>query len=276
MRFPWNSRWQYKAAVFAILNVAAVVLLLLSPALASIYKTIMIALVCLFFVLWNAFFFIELYRQTQADKKMSQCLNLNDSYKHQLSDLRARQHDLKNQMAVIREMLDKNPAQNADIATFAQSAGDRIDEISMLLKLNNSAMDMLLYSKYKLAREKGIAFTLKSAVADFPYGPGLLYDLTAILGNIIDNAIESSAEGNKISVEIGEIQDYLYFSVTNHGNLPSQDIEKLFSPGFSTKGEGRGFGLSNVRSSVMKHGGNIELTAQGDRIECRVYFPVSA
>lgn len=48
--------------------------------------------------------------------------------------------------------------------------------------------------------------------------------------------------------------------VSDNGNgMPAEIIEKIFIPFFSTKGSGRGFGLSLCKQIMMLHKGNIKV-----------------
>jgi sensor histidine kinase regulating citrate/malate metabolism len=208
-------------------------------------------------------------------KLITECLKLNDEYRDQIAEMRMKQHDLKNQFSVITGMLEREQMDNREIADFMKETGDKINEISLLLKMNNSAFEMLIHNKCKLAYEKGLEFRLKSYLAEIPTSL-CQYDMVAIMGNLLDNAIESTMQGGEINVEIGEMCDFIYLSVINDGSMLSNDVSKVFAAGFSTKGENRGYGLSNVRSMVAKHGGNIELTVNEGKVEFRVYLPLTA
>lgn len=245
---------------------------------SSRYLGLLLFFCSIFLVVISASLSYQNMRVAEEEKKQQEsCLGLDQAYKQQLDMLRAKQHDLRNQLTAIREMAgNRQFAAISDIAELAGFAEGQIDEVSMLLKLNNTIISMLLYNKYKIAHEKGIELKVKNFVADPSYSGRGQYDLTAILSNLLDNAIEAARMGDEIAVEIGERSGFLCFTVTNSGNLPECEINRLFSAGFSTKGSNRGYGLSNVRQMVMKYGGNIELTANGGRIEFRVYLPVPA
>ena len=61
---------------------------------------------------------------------------------------------------------------------------------------------------------------------------------------------ETNAEWVKI-----EIND------TGQG-IPKENIEKIFATFFTTKGEGRGFGLWRAKTIIENLGGNISVTSQ--------------
>lgn len=83
-----------------------------------------------------------------------------------------------------------------------------------------------------------------------------IIDLTRIIGIFLDNAIEASD-----SVDISEIniacinteQQSKLIVIQNRVGKVKFNIREIFKEGFSTKGNGRGTGLSNVKSILNKH-----------------------
>jgi len=47
--------------------------------------------------------------------------------------------------------------------------------------------------------------------------------------------------------------------------IPDELAEKIFIPGFSTKEEGHGFGLSVCQRIIKNHNGILELIKEGDK-----------
>jgi two-component system, LytTR family, sensor histidine kinase AgrC len=230
------------------------------------------------FIITMILFMLEALGKEKEKVKINEYVKLNESYKEQLESVRARQHDLKNQLAVIEGLLGGKKA-GADSATagLVEQLGNQLNEISMVLKFDNSPIGMLFADKYRLAVEKGLSLKLKPYMKSMPEsGMFSQYDLVAILGNLLDNAIESADRGSEITAELGEKDGFLYFSIANSGELESRDIDAVFRAGYSTKGENRGYGLYNVKSLVTKNGGNIELVVENGKIEFRVYIPLSA
>ena len=80
--------------------------------------------------------------------------------------------------------------------------------------------------------------------------------------NLLKNALEASTAGTTVTVQVvhraGDPQ--LYIKVTDEGKgIDSNNIKKLFTPYFSTKGSGTGLGLAHSRKILQAHGGNVEL-----------------
>jgi signal transduction histidine kinase len=82
---------------------------------------------------------------------------------------------------------------------------------------------------------------------------------SAIL-NILINAMEASPEGGVIDVGTAESDGQIIMTVADHGDgIPSEIIDRVFDPYFSTKSSGTGLGLSLTKTIIEKHGGEISL-----------------
>ena len=84
-----------------------------------------------------------------------------------------------------------------------------------------------------------------------------------VFGNIIDNARdaildEGSTEGKRIEVMLGETPNAFVFRVSNNGpRIPERNMLSIFQPGFTTKSDGHGSGLSIVNDIMDAYGGRI-------------------
>jgi PAS domain S-box-containing protein len=89
--------------------------------------------------------------------------------------------------------------------------------------------------------------------------------LQQVLVNLIMNAAEATSQRPeaviKISCNVGQIGD-VEVSVSDFGNgIPTDELDRIFEPFYTTKSDGIGMGLSICRSIVEAHGGRIWATA---------------
>ncbi len=78
--------------------------------------------------------------------------------------------------------------------------------------------------------------------------------------NLIKNAIDAMPEGGKITIENLKAKDGLTFSFTDTGlGINDEILPKLFSPLFTTKAKGMGFGLAICKRIVEAHRGTISV-----------------
>jgi len=76
--------------------------------------------------------------------------------------------------------------------------------------------------------------------------------------NIIKNAIDAMPKGGKLTIKSKKIGSSLEIAFTDTGiGMPKDIVEKLWTPLFTTKAKGMGFGLPICKRVVEAHGGNI-------------------
>ncbi len=80
--------------------------------------------------------------------------------------------------------------------------------------------------------------------------------------NLLKNALEASSADSKVQVLVASRKRdrYVYIKVVDQGKgIDAQVAKKLFTPYFSTKGNGTGLGLAHSRKILQAHGGTVEL-----------------
>jgi two-component system NtrC family sensor kinase len=101
-----------------------------------------------------------------------------------------------------------------------------------------------------------LAANLPQIMVDF-------YQIQEVFLNIILNAEQAMIEahgGGKLTIKSEEIEDYIRISFTDDGpGIPAENLDRLFDPFFTTRGErgGTGLGLSLCHGIVAEHGGRI-------------------
>jgi len=92
--------------------------------------------------------------------------------------------------------------------------------------------------------------------------------LQQVLLNLFNNAIAAVDDGGRIDVRLGTgAADEVVISVEDNGaGIPSEDLEQIFEPFFSTKGkQGTGLGLSITHGIVEKLGGRVHVESEPGR-----------
>ncbi len=111
------------------------------------------------------------------------------------------------------------------------------------------------------------------------YGdPSLLYQ---VILNIVVNSFQAMRNGGELRVRTsaetgaqGKKDVFVSIEDTGEGIQP-QNLQKIFTPFFTTKepGRGTGLGLAVTRRIVQDHGGKIEITSKvGKGTEVRIWF----
>jgi len=88
-----------------------------------------------------------------------------------------------------------------------------------------------------------------------------------VLTNLNKNAIEAMPNGGSLTVEVDDGNDEIIFNVIDTGlGIPEENMDKLFTPFFTTKGigKGTGLGLATTYGIVKMHKGKIEVDSNID------------
>jgi signal transduction histidine kinase len=82
--------------------------------------------------------------------------------------------------------------------------------------------------------------------------------LNRILYNLVTNAIQAMPKGGKLTIHVYKEANEAIISVKDTGvGIPESVKGKLFTPMFTTKSKGQGFGLSVVKRMTESLGGTV-------------------
>jgi signal transduction histidine kinase len=124
------------------------------------------------------------------------------------------------------------------------------------------------------AREKGV--TLEDRLE--PRLPKVAADpdqMEQVLLNLIKNALEATEANGRVVVSSGSRDEQVWFAVQDSGKgMPSEVLEKIFHPFFTTKDKGTGLGLAVIHKIITDHHGTITVdTAAGEGSTFTVRLP---
>lgn len=120
--------------------------------------------------------------------------------------------------------------------------------------INNPSIYSLLTNKYFIATSKNIKMTF-SIFTDLSNINFNMYELSRILGILLDNAIEAAEETDEKFVEIEFISDNKkqLFIIRNSCDSSNISTTKIFEKGYSTKERNSGIGLWKVHKILSKN-----------------------
>jgi len=115
-----------------------------------------------------------------------------------------------------------------------------------------------------LAADKGIA--MKVATAACPRVRFERQRILQVLANLIGNAIKFTPAGGRITVRLDRRDEDVRLVVEDTGiGVEEAEQARIFDPFFSTKGPGRGLGLSATLGIVRRHGGALSIDSEPGR-----------
>jgi two-component system, sporulation sensor kinase E len=97
-----------------------------------------------------------------------------------------------------------------------------------------------------------------------------------VLVNLIKNAMQAMTRGGTLTIQSGQLNDAIWFSIADTGGgIPQEQINHIFEPFYTTKKKGSGLGLMIVQRIVRQHGGRIEVESHvGQGTTFRIWLPL--
>jgi len=86
-----------------------------------------------------------------------------------------------------------------------------------------------------------------------------------LIGNAMDSLADAGVQGPRIDVHMGEnlAGTHVWLKVVDNGaGIDAADLDKVFSPFFTSKEHGTGLGLAITKKLIEAHGGAIEATSE--------------
>ncbi len=200
--------------------------------------------------------------------------------KRYVEALRARNHEFLNRLQAISGLiqLGEHDRAVAFISSVMESHQSLVSFIARHIK--NPAVGGILLGKSSRCRELGIRFEIDpDSTLESGTSPGDQI-LVTVIGNLLDNAVDavaarSDGEVRKVEFSVFDESHTILISVRDSGEgMPDEIRDRIFEPGFSTKGEERGYGLFNLRNAVESIGGDISVACvPGEGCEFVVCLP---
>ena len=99
--------------------------------------------------------------------------------------------------------------------------------------------------------------------------------LRRVLGNLVNNAVQAMPQGGKLEMRAFKDADDLVITVDDTGVGISEEVKpKLFTPLFTTKSKGQGFGLAIVKRMTEALGGTVTFESkEGEGTKFILRFP---
>lgn len=185
--------------------------------------------------------------------------NLNE-YGKMLDQQRVANHENKNQLLVIRELARKKDKDIENyISEVLNTVQDENDKVLYTVnRIPSAGLQGLMYQKLCFMNEKNIDYNLNVSrdINKFPFHKltsKINYDLFRAIGIILDNAIEESQKTEEKEIEISfYIDNGLVIEVSNYcATIP--DLTQIDDAGYTTKGNGHGYGLALLREIVSEN-----------------------
>ena len=179
-------------------------------------------------------------------------------------------HDLRHQIRLLEE---QSPEQRTD---SLKNIRDAIHIYDSLVKTGNSSVDLVLMEKKLFCEKYDIKFTYLVDGKRFDFMDDA--DIYAMLGNMLENAIESvqtepDPEKRIITFHARAKGDMLYISMENYCSKPVKFKDGLPETIKNDKAF-HGFGVKSIRHIAESYGGSVRFLNENDSFLVEILMPL--
>ncbi|MCC6964162.1 MAG: GAF domain-containing protein [candidate division Zixibacteria bacterium] len=143
----------------------------------------------------------------------------------------------------------------------------------------NHLIDDLLFTIKSQQRFKRVGFVVRMSpeIPDIEIDVGQIQQVFLNLLYNAADALDGGTGKSEIVLTTRREGDFVVATVRDSGcGIPTENLEKVFEPHFSTKQHGHGLGLSNCKRIVENHGGQISVQSKvGEYTEFKVTLPTN-
>jgi two-component system, CitB family, sensor kinase len=179
--------------------------------------------------------------------------------------LRAQAHEFSNQLHTISGLIELEEHNEVVryVSRLTRSQARLNDRVTSLVE--DPAVAALLIAKASQAGERGVELRIAEGTRLGRVDEPLSADLTTVVGNLVDNALDAigHAPDGWVAVQIGHDNGHVRVVVRDSGPGVAPELaEEVFEHGFTTKAAAdgqRGIGLALIRMVCARRGGQVSV-----------------
>lgn len=231
----------------------------------------MIATIC-FLMFMSILFYLQSIREKyekeeqikQKEQEQLQLQKYTDEIVNLYNEIRGFRHDYGGMLASFQSAIHTGDIKEVEriyqevlVNANLQLRSDKYTYFD-LNNVGDSALRSVMTQTLFKARDYNIELTFE--VKDFVKPlPIKLLDLVRMTSVLLNNAIEGAAESYQktMNVSLVDLDTETILVIQNSRKKRQLDLEMIYQTDFSTKGEGRGLGLSNIKEIINNYEGII-------------------
>ncbi|MEW9124411.1 MAG: ATP-binding protein, partial [Thermotaleaceae bacterium] len=203
-------------------------------------------------------------------------------------------HEIRNPLAIIKmieQTMQNELKENKEAVVELQVIDEEVERANKVIKslmefgkpsknlkniysLNEIIEDVLIIiNKYTTQHNVNVCFNK----AQIPYSEFDKEQLKQAFVNLIFNAVDAMPRGGELTISTDYAHDkWIKVEFHDEGDgIAEENLEKIFTPFFTTKDEGTGLGLSIVHRIIEEHHGIIKVSSKpGKGTSFEMLFPV--
>lgn len=219
-------------------------------------------------VLWNMIDRrIERFQSELIEKQVREIQNM-------YRQVRGWRHDYRNHIQNMKIQLSEGNYER--LSEYLNELADDLDTVDTVIKTGNVMADAILNSKLNTAKKLNVRLNVKANVpAELPMSD---VELCSVLGNMLDNAVESCSalpeEKRFLRVYIGRLKGQFYLSVQNSAGAVRKEKGAYLSTKDSVNNHG--YGLFRIDRVVNKYGGYVNRQNEEGVFATELMIPIGS
>lgn len=196
--------------------------------------------------------------------------NLYIEKKKKFEDVVRVSHDMQNHLMYIAYNIKNAKYEKAE--RYIEKIVKQLDDLPGSIILTNDNLNFIINSKIGEAKRRGISISAR--VEDVENCAIEDYDLCSLLGNILDNAMESAEKEieKHIVIEIYNLSGYQVYSIKNRVEKSVLADNVALSSSKKDR-ENHGYGMKQIRNIVNHYQGHIDIYEQKQYFNVKVLIP---
>ncbi len=179
-------------------------------------------------------------------------------YSNILKDETPYDNPIRQDLELIVEQTDRCKKIVAGLLNFARKNQVNYSEIDIVKLFERSIQSIIVPDNIQISLNHTINNNLAMLDAD---------QMIQVVTNLLKNGIEAMPKGGEITVSIEDIKDEFIINIKDNGTgIAPENMEKIFTPFFTTKGigKGTGLGLPIIYGIIKMHKGQIIVNSNND------------
>lgn len=165
-------------------------------------------------------------------------------------------HDITKHLNTIKQLSEDK---NSDIIQYISDIVDDFSVMNPIDYCNNSIVNLITHRYYEICKKNNIDFTIsvKNANIDFMKE----HDITALLDNLLENAVESVLQTNDRFIDFSiciRNSNFVIIKISNSCSRKPKYINGILESSKMTSGI-HGIGTRSIKRVVAKYNGNLEM-----------------
>ena len=189
-----------------------------------------------------------------------------DRIQHMYDEARKLRHDIKHCIVSANYHIDRE--EYSEAKQFLNNLiEEKVDAMGYVKYCNNRVLNYIINDKFEKCKKNGIETKCIvngeiSAISDL--------DMSILLGNLLDNAMEAAIQANPASVSLElYVDDNINIIIENSIKGTMINSKDAFATNKQDKKK-HGFGMQSIKDIVKKYNGTIHYVEENNRMVCRV------